>query len=85
MEIIVADKHGFCGGVKRAVKMAFDNADEGVYSYGDLVHNERVVKELADLGVVTIDKTNVEDSKVIIRSHGVHKKILDQLEEKNIQ
>lgn len=28
MEIIVADKHGFCGGVKRAVKMAFDNADE---------------------------------------------------------
>ena len=83
MEIIVADKHGFCGGVKRAVKMAFDNADEGVYSYGDLVHNERVVKELADLGVVTIDKTNVKDSKVIIRSHGVHKKILDQLEEKN--
>ncbi|MDU1764340.1 MAG: bifunctional 4-hydroxy-3-methylbut-2-enyl diphosphate reductase/30S ribosomal protein S1, partial [Anaerococcus vaginalis] len=83
MEIIVADKHGFCGGVKRAVKMAFDNAGEGVYSYGDLVHNEGVVKELEDLGVVTIDDTNVENSKVIIRSHGVHKRILDKLEEKN--
>ena len=60
MEIIVADKHGFCGGVKRAVKMAFGNAGKGVYSYGDLVHNERVVKELADLGVITIDDTSVE-------------------------
>ena len=46
MEIIVADVRGFCGGVKRAVKMAFDSAEEGVYSYGDLVHNEFVVKDL---------------------------------------
>ena len=83
MEIIVADKHGFCGGVKRAVKMAFDNAGEGVYSYGDLVHNEKIVKDLGDKGVKTIDDTDVENSKVIIRSHGVNKKILDKVEEKN--
>ncbi len=79
MEIILADVRGFCGGVKRAVKMAFDSAQEGVYSYGDLVHNEFVVKELEDKGVKKIDETYVHDSKVIIRSHGVHKKILDEL------
>ena len=84
MEIIVADVNGFCGGVKRAVKMAFDNAKEGVYSYGDLVHNEIVVKDLEDKGVKKIDDTDVYDSKVIIRSHGVHKKILDKLEENNM-
>ncbi|MBU5669165.1 bifunctional 4-hydroxy-3-methylbut-2-enyl diphosphate reductase/30S ribosomal protein S1 [Peptoniphilus sp. MSJ-1] len=83
MEIIVADKYGFCGGVKRAVKMAFDNASIGVYSYGDIVHNEIVVSDLENLGVKTIDDTDVENSKVIIRSHGVHKKILDELSEKN--
>jgi len=83
MEIIVADKYGFCGGVKRAVKMAFDSADRGVYSYGDIVHNETVVSDLEKLGVITIDDTDVESSKVIIRSHGVHKSILDKLKKKN--
>lgn len=83
MEIIVADRYGFCGGVNRAVKKAFDNADEGVYSYGDLVHNEKIVKDLGDKGVKTIDDTDVENSKVIIRSHGVHKNILEDLKEKN--
>ena len=83
MEIIVADVNGFCGGVKRAVKMAFDNAGKGVYSYGDLVHNEFVVKKLEERGVITIDDTDVANSKVIIRSHGVHKKILNELEKNN--
>ena len=63
MEIIVADKYGFCGGVKRAVKMAFDNAEDGVYSYGDLVHNEKIVNDLKDKGVKTIDDTDVENSR----------------------
>ncbi|WP_019106929.1 bifunctional 4-hydroxy-3-methylbut-2-enyl diphosphate reductase/30S ribosomal protein S1 [Peptoniphilus senegalensis] len=83
MEIIVADVNGFCGGVKRAVNMAFDNAGKGVYSYGDLVHNEFVVKELEKKGVITVDNTDIHNSKVIIRSHGVHKKILNELEKNN--
>ncbi|MGI5949668.1 bifunctional 4-hydroxy-3-methylbut-2-enyl diphosphate reductase/30S ribosomal protein S1 [Peptoniphilus sp.] len=82
MEIILADHLGFCGGVKRAYKMAFENADENTYSYGDLVHNEEVIKELEEKGVKRIDDTNIKNSKVIIRSHGVHKKILDEFIEK---
>ena len=74
IEIIVANNAGFCGGVKRAVDLAFKNAENGVYSYGELVHNQVVTKELSDKGVVNINCTNVRDSKVIIRSHGVKEK-----------
>ncbi|MBL7574956.1 4-hydroxy-3-methylbut-2-enyl diphosphate reductase [Peptoniphilus asaccharolyticus DSM 20463] len=79
IEIIVANNAGFCGGVKRAVDLAFKNADEGVYSYGELVHNQVVTKELSDKSVMSIDNTDVKNSKVIIRSHGVKKQILDEL------
>lgn len=83
IKIIVADNAGFCGGVKRAVDMAFDNAEEGVYSYGDLVHNPLVIKKLEDNGVSRLDNTDVKNSKVIIRSHGVHKSIIDELKNGN--
>lgn len=78
IEIIVANNAGFCGGVKRAVDLAFKNADNGVYSYGELVLIS-CDKELSDKGVVNINDTNVKNSKVIIRSHGVKKKVLDEL------
>lgn len=84
IEIYLADNAGFCGGVKRAVDLAFKNANKGVYSLGDLVHNERVVSELEKLGVETIDDiTAIKNSKVIIRSHGVHKSVIDKLKENN--
>ena len=84
IEIYLAENAGFCGGVKRAVKLAFDNADKGVYCLGDLVHNPRVVSELKEKGVIKIDDIKgIKDSKVIIRSHGVHKSILEELKDNN--
>ncbi len=79
MEIIIADNAGFCYGVKRAVEMAFENGEKGVYSLGELVHNPQVVDELSKKGVVDIESPNIRDSKVIIRSHGVHKSIREGL------
>ena len=46
MEIILAKSAGFCFGVKRAVKMAFEDSDEKTYCIGDLVHNPIVVENL---------------------------------------
>lgn len=83
MEVILADHLGFCGGVKRAYKMAFDNASRDTYSYGDLVHNEEVIKDLEARGTKKTLNTDIKNSKVIIRSHGVHKKILDEFKENN--
>ena len=84
IEIYLADNAGFCGGVKRAVDLAFKNAKKGVYSLGDLVHNPQVIDDLNKKGVINIDSIDgVNNSKVIIRSHGVHKSILDKLRENN--
>ena len=74
LKVYLADYLGFCGGVKRAVNMAFDAADKDVYSLGDIVHNESVVNNLKKLGVRATEDTDIKNSKVIIRSHGVDRK-----------
>ena len=45
MEIILAENHGFCYGVKRAVEMANEAADSDGKSYtlGPIIHNPQVV------------------------------------------
>ncbi|SHG97835.1 4-hydroxy-3-methylbut-2-enyl diphosphate reductase [Anaerosphaera aminiphila DSM 21120] len=84
IEVKLAKCAGFCGGVKRAVILANKSADSGVYCLGDLVHNSVVMNELLDKGVKKIyDIENIKNSKVIIRSHGVHREIIKQLEENN--
>ncbi len=75
MEILVAKRAGFCFGVKRAINMAFEAADEhqdGIYTLGPLIHNPQVVERLSKQGVMPIEDINAEGiRKLIIRSHGV--------------
>ena len=50
-KVTVAESAGFCFGVKRAVNMAYDeaaSAGEPVYTYGPIIHNEEVVKDLEE-------------------------------------
>ena len=51
MEIVVAKSAGFCFGVKRAVETVYEQVKEcqgeKIYTYGPIIHNEEVVKELA--------------------------------------
>lgn len=72
----MAKTAGFCFGVKRAVEMVYDNADKtNVYTYGPIIHNEEVVRDLQERGVMVLD--TLEDVKnspvgtVIIRAHGI--------------
>ena len=48
MEVILAEKAGFCFGVKRAVETVYEQAgaDGKIYTYGPIIHNEEVVKDL---------------------------------------
>ncbi len=80
MEVIVAEKGGFCFGVKRAVKMAFDTAAQypnHVHSIGPLIHNPQMVDRLAQAGVETVSAlgevpvVDAQKHAVIFRSHGV--------------
>ncbi len=82
MEIILADVLGFCGGVRRAVDMAFETADEldKSYSYGELVHNADVVKALADRDVIVIEDDEFpEGEHIITRSHGITKQVKEAM------
>ena len=90
MEIRLAKSAGFCFGVKRAVEQVYTQADSGkkIYTYGQIIHNEEVVKDLEKKGVHVIDETNldeVSEGTVIIRSHGVEKAVCDRIQERGLE
>lgn len=88
MKIIVADNSGFCFGVKRAVKIAeeeLEKNDNFLYSYGPLIHNPQMVNRLEGKGLKVAGKQydDIQDSKVLIRSHGVSKDEINNFMDKN--
>jgi len=89
VEIIIADNAGFCFGVKRAIAMAdsfVTNLDRVVYSLGPLIHNPQEVKRFEEKGLVAVDSiAEITGNKVIIRSHGVSKLVIEQMNERNIE
>jgi LytB protein. len=90
MKILIADNAGFCFGVKRAVKVAYDqiNRDDNrrTYTYGELIHNPQVVRDLEDKGIKTIDGIDnlKENDRIIIRTHGIPEKTYKDLKEKKL-
>ena len=82
MQVILAKTAGFCYGVERAVRMAEAAAREGgCVMLGSIIHNAHVVQGLAALGARQVDdpaQVQAGDT-VIIRSHGVPKRICDLL------
>ncbi|HCB93594.1 MAG TPA: 4-hydroxy-3-methylbut-2-enyl diphosphate reductase [Selenomonas sp.] len=81
MEVILADYLGFCYGVKRAIKIARENAsvDGRACTLGPIIHNPQMVERLRREGVGTVDSLDeLQDGTVIIRSHGVGPEIYEQ-------
>ncbi len=87
MEIKIAEKAGFCFGVDRAVKIAYDTArkKENIYTYGKLIHNCDVIAELEKLNVKCAESLDdiPKNSTVIIRAHGISQKEYEHLITKN--
>lgn len=75
VNIQLADKAGFCFGVKRAIKTAFDATKDvgNVYCLGPLIHNPQEVERLRRAGIKTVEGfSGLEPGdSLIIRSHGV--------------
>ena len=91
MEIILAKSAGFCPGVRRAVDMVYEQTKEKegiepVYTYGPIIHNDEVVKDLEKKGVKVIHSLDELDhlvkGTVIIRSHGVSRHTCETIEAK---
>ena len=90
MEVIVAKEAGFCFGVERATKIAFETAeasDDAVHTLGDLIHNPQVVESLEAYGVHSVASPEVikSGSNVIIRSHGLSPEVVNELKEKGLR
>lgn len=90
MEIRIADKAGFCFGVDRAVKIAYDTAEKGgqkIFTYGMLIHNRDVTRDLENMGVQCAECLDdiPEGAAVIIRAHGISEAEYKRLEEKSVQ
>ena len=92
MEVIVAKTAGFCFGVKRAVDKVYEQIELGkkpIFTYGPIIHNEEVVKDLHAKGVEVIDTKEelsaLKEGVVVIRSHGVGKEIYDLLERNGVE
>ena len=87
MKVILAKHHGFCYGVKRAVKIAQDSVSlEGkAYTLGPIIHNPQMVEKLANEGVGMVHSLDdIRQGTVIVRSHGVGPKVYEQAEEKGL-
>ena len=89
MRILAAKNSGFCFGVRRAVNMAesLANSANPVYTYGNIIHNEQVVAELAAKNVHpvrTLDALAAGDT-LIIRAHGAPPALYRACEEKGIR
>ena len=83
-----ADSAGFCFGVNRAITIVNNLIDEGkkVCTLGPIIHNMEVVNELKERGcrpIESIDELS-DGETLVIRSHGVKKSIIDELDSKNI-
>ena len=90
MKVVVAEKCGFCHGVRNAISVAektlMQQIDENpVYSLGPIIHNKDEVERLAKIGLKTVvQMQEIQSGTVLIRSHGAAPEQIDKLREKGL-
>lgn len=89
MEVKIAKNAGFCFGVKRAMKMAWDElekSNDGIYALGPLIHNKQAVLKYEENGLKTINEVNdvPTSNRMIIRSHGVGESVYIESDKKGL-
>lgn len=90
--ITLASPQGFCGGVKRAIKLLNDainnkNIKKPIYMLGSIVHNNNVTNSFIEKGVKLITKDDIKDiseGTIVVSAHGVSPKIIKEIENKNL-
>lgn len=85
MQVVKAEVMGFCGGVRRAFRIALEAAKQygGLQSDGPVVHNPQVVAELSRYGVIVSPDLEFP-IPVLIRAHGVAFEQLHQWQDRGL-
>jgi 4-hydroxy-3-methylbut-2-enyl diphosphate reductase len=90
MNIILSENLSYCMGVKRTLNMTQKLLDTSpgitFYMLGEIVHNEYVIRDLKDRGLIFISDIREINTPgtVIIQSHGASKKVFGELKKKKI-
>lgn len=83
MNVKLAKTAGFCFGVDRGVNIVYELVNNGVNvaTLGPIIHNPQLVCDLNKKGAVIVDNldNSIQDKTLVIRSHGVSKKIYDEI------
>ncbi len=98
MKVISIAPRGYCKGVVKAinaVKKAYNDPSviKPIYILGYIVHNKYVIKELNEMGIITLDDRfksrlelidNIKEGTIVLSAHGTDPKVKQKLIEKNI-
>ena len=86
MKVTLAKSAGFCFGVKRAVETVYQEIEQSkmpIYTFGPIIHNEEVVADLEEKGVIVVNSVEELKNKptgvVIIRAHGVEQCVYEEI------
>ena len=91
INIIVANPHGFCFGITRAIDIATSTAKKykkPIFFLGELVHNQHVVDSLEqELKIKTVQSLDdiPSGSIVIIRAHGASPVVYQQTKDRGLE
>lgn len=92
MHIIIAQNAGFCPGVNLAIEKTIKltrKTNKKIYTLGQLIHNNDVIKDLEKKGIKAIDSLDeIEDPKnsiLVIRAHGIPPQLENEIKEKQIE
>lgn len=84
--LTLAKTAGFCFGVDRAVSTLYNMVESGkkVCTLGPIIHNPSVIEDLEKKGVHIIEHPAQapQDTTVVIRTHGVEKFVIDELQKR---
>ncbi|MCQ2111838.1 MAG: 4-hydroxy-3-methylbut-2-enyl diphosphate reductase [Bacteroidaceae bacterium] len=90
MIVEIDNGSGFCPGVTTAIRKAEEelSSADNLYCLGDIVHNGRECDRLKAMGLISVDKDqldNLHDTKLLLRAHGEPPSTYLQAEQQNIQ
>jgi (E)-4-hydroxy-3-methyl-but-2-enyl pyrophosphate reductase len=90
MDVLIAEKCGFCHGVRNAISVAEKTLTQqkdgnSVYSLGQIIHNSNEVERLAKIGLKTVNEVGqICSGTVLIRSHGAAPEQIAKLRAKGL-
>lgn len=87
MKIYRSAHLGFCYGVRRSVALAEKDYGAPVFTYGELIHNSRIVSALESKGVRAVGSPDEvpEGSVLVIRSHGAPVEKIAEAEKRGLR